>query len=500
MAEASASAAPKPTAEQEEICGTELSPGQRMVVRAYAGSGKSSTLRFYARRRPDLPILYLCYNRELAQEAKNSFPENVECRTMHSLAYLTHGVQFNDRTGKLGNLRPRDVMERLGLTSPYMGVLVIEVLTNFLNSLDRVITEEHVPARAPNRGMMVDMAARAWRCMQDTGDPLPMPHDGYLKLWAIDEVVHREYSVIFVDEAQDLNPITSAYAQRMAESRAAGVIMVGDSHQSIYSFRLAVDAIEDAVRDADHVRSLTWCFRFGQEIADRASVVLNRLKDDPVHLVGAGRHQPGLGRVVLGRTNAGLIRKAADELIRKPGTKIHYAGTSERDRWSPEKPYRLQEIRDLYELFRLCPENVKTPYFRKFRGWSEVQEFVEEAGDIELGAIYRLVEEHREGIPALLGAVEKSAVGPAEAALSLSTAHRSKGREWDSAELLDDFKPVWSEKEQLAARKSESARRRFAEEVNLLYVAMTRPRMQLKVPRGLERWVDQQLPSLRKSD
>lgn len=63
--------------------------------------------------------------------------------------------------------------------------------------------------------------------MQSPDDPLPLGHDGYLKLWALsDPVILADY--ILMDEAQDTNPVVLGVLQR----QPAQMIYVGDKHQS----------------------------------------------------------------------------------------------------------------------------------------------------------------------------------------------------------------------------------------------------------------------------
>jgi superfamily I DNA/RNA helicase len=65
-----------------------------------------------------------------------------------------------------------------------------------------------------------------------------------------------------------------------------------------------------------------------------------------------------------------------------------------------------------------------------------------------------------------------------EADVILSTAHKSKGREWDKVKLANDFKQI----ESLAQARDEN--KDFAinpEEFNLLYVAITRAKRMLDV-------------------
>ncbi|MED0261854.1 UvrD-helicase domain-containing protein, partial [Escherichia coli] len=67
-----------PTDEQSAIIHWQ---GQKLVVNAFAGTGKTSTLVQYALANPDSRMLYLAYNRAVRDEAERKFPFNVECKT-----------------------------------------------------------------------------------------------------------------------------------------------------------------------------------------------------------------------------------------------------------------------------------------------------------------------------------------------------------------------------------------------------------------------------------
>lgn len=75
-----------PTAEQEQVVEA-VRAGGAVKVKAYAGAGKTSTLRMAAESRGRARGLYLAFNREIANEAARKFPQNTRCRTVHSLAY-----------------------------------------------------------------------------------------------------------------------------------------------------------------------------------------------------------------------------------------------------------------------------------------------------------------------------------------------------------------------------------------------------------------------------
>lgn len=58
-----------------------------LAIQACAGSGKTSTLEEIALENPKQRFLYLAFNKSIATEAREKFPENVEVKTIHSLAF-----------------------------------------------------------------------------------------------------------------------------------------------------------------------------------------------------------------------------------------------------------------------------------------------------------------------------------------------------------------------------------------------------------------------------
>lgn len=60
--------------------------GGNLRVDAYAGTGKTTTLRLLAGSKPGR-ALYLAFNRSIAAEAQQRFPAHVKCATTHSVAF-----------------------------------------------------------------------------------------------------------------------------------------------------------------------------------------------------------------------------------------------------------------------------------------------------------------------------------------------------------------------------------------------------------------------------
>jgi superfamily I DNA/RNA helicase len=106
--------------------------------------------------------------------------------------------------------------------------------------------------------------------MTDRRDKMPLGHDGYLKLWAMSEP-ELSFEYILLDEAQDTNPVVLDVLMK----QPAQLVYVGDKHQQIYEWRGAINAMEQITGLQESY--LTQSFRFGQAIADAASLVLRTL-------------------------------------------------------------------------------------------------------------------------------------------------------------------------------------------------------------------------------
>jgi hypothetical protein len=160
--------------------------------------------------------------------------------------------------------------------------------------------------------------------MQARDGDLPMTHDGYLKLYQLSRPdLSREFDLILFDEAQDANEVT---LDLIGQQRLPQVV-VGDTHQSIYAFRGAVDAL--CRFEADETLRLTQSFRFGPGIAAVATALLAGLKGEAHPVVGqpdretvfeVDRRRP---YTVIARTNATVFAEAVSLL---GTTRFHLIG------------------------------------------------------------------------------------------------------------------------------------------------------------------------------
>ena len=509
-----------PTAEQQailEAASRLRSSGQvSLKISAYAGSGKTSTLKLIANGPfKGCRSLYIAFNSAIAKDARNSFPSSVEVKTLHSVARRALNVGH----GESGNLNARFVAQIIGenskdwLTKKGMpraltqAKWIAAALTLFCQSadselgrrhiqaaLDRAvyriptsiqdtpeahrIHEEHMTLREAAAKLLGKLCPRVWAAVSDwRRNGMTPPHDCYLKMFQLDdeliETTMSEFEYVMLDECQDLNPVMTSIAVKSQRP----LIAVGDSYQQIYSWRGADDALEFLPGALLH---LSQSFRFGDEIADLAWATLtNKPQNRPtVKLRGNPTRNSVIddqcdaiitNGAVVARTNAGVLRAAADVAL--SGRPVHIVGGIDA---------LAADLRSALALYQGRRKDVVVESLKRFESWADLKLEAEDSDDVGLQKLIDAIE----GGKALrdLAAIEKMHVADeARAAVIVSTVHKSKGREWSTVTQWNDFPTpakllLWYEN---ACKQEDEQRRRemikaVLEEYHVAYVAITR--------------------------
>jgi hypothetical protein len=388
-------------------------------------------------------------------------------------------------------------MLKFKVKQPFVAVLAIEAVVAYCNSDKDEIGEEHFGERRKHGGYvlnkypdLIDLAKSIWAEMINHASPFPISHDGYLKLWSMN-APSLPGDVILHDESQDMNPVTLKILKEQSARSNPGLVIVGDSNQAIYGWRGAVNTMELLKPMAEFHHSLTTSFRFGQKIADNASKVLRVLKSDGNRIIGAGPTSAAIPEsAYIGRRNSSLIGLAIGQMKANSDLKFHFAGTRIEANWDPYYLYEFQKPLDLLSLYKGRPEMVVLEQMKKFESYDEVVALVK--GDDEGDGVDRelewfiknLLDPYKDELPQLIEALRASSVSPDKADLSLSTAHRSKGLEWKNVTMLDDF---WKPRE---VTKDLPLDEEEVEEVNAIYVAMTRASETIEYGPSLREWLE----------
>ncbi|XP_061494040.1 F-box DNA helicase 1 isoform X2 [Rhineura floridana] len=447
------------TCEQRQILNHAIAPRQVVKIMAFAGTGKTSTLIRYAEKWSNLRFLYLAFNKTIALQGAQVFPRNVTCKTVHSLAFSEVGKLYKQKlnAGSLTSYWISFALRNREGQSPYIRAkTVAQTLTTFFASADETITLEHTPiwckdnkgqkvlVREEEKRVIVEEAKQIWANMKMLSPTremaYKMSHDGYLKLWQLQKPSLSYYDAIFVDEAQDCTPAI----MDVVLSQQCGVVLVGDPHQQIYTFRGAVNAMSEVPHT--HIFYLTQSFRFGPEIAYVGATILDVCKKVRNKTLVGGNQEGDVsgvgvtGKVArLSRYNLTVFEDAVNVTSGELPAKIHLLGGL--------TAFGLDKLHDIWKL--LHPElklEVKDPFLKRWveKGFAGIKDYAVKAEDKQLEMKIAIVEKYRDRIPELVERISRCHVLAPE-----------------TADVIPD------------------------DEWNLLYVAVTRAKRRLIMPRFL---------------
>lgn len=460
------------TGEQDAIIAA-VESGGNGVISAGAGTGKTSTLKLISKALSPARGLYIAYGRAIKDEATKTFPTNVKCMTSHGLAYgamirTAEGAALLKKTRqKLPAFKAAEVLnvpkdgfwfgegeERVHMKRSAVAFKAQETVGRYAYSADRELNEFHVPrefegeAQAEFATFIMPFARKVWVDAHNPKGTLAFPDDYYRKMWALTNP-RLNYAFILYDEAQDAQPVMAA----IVKAQTAQVIMVGDSAQAIYGFTGAVDALSKF--DADWRLPLTQSFRFGPAVAEVANKFLDLLDAD-IRVEGFDKILSTVESVdnpdaILCRTNAGVIEAALTEQQR--GRSVHIEGGTKEIETFARAAEKL-----------ISGRNTEHPDLITFNSWPEVQAHAASDEGRDLKVLVSLIDNY--GVETIL-AVCNSSVSKQDADVICSTAHKSKGLEFNAVRIWNDFRTP--EVDEMLSRA----------ELMLAYVAVTRAKLTL---------------------
>ena len=229
----------------------------------------------------------------MAEEAKRKLSGLAEARTVHSLAYAAVAqVVGYDTLNKWLNEGKRP--------HAYFSGNLWGKVKEYLNSseiyADETVYEAIEKMKSDEVRMTHDVYAKAYACLLENVDIL-----------GIGTVEIEEYDAVILDEAQDANPqILQIFKALDAKVKVA----VGDTHQQIYAFRRAINAIDILKRETgENPLYLTKSFRFAEnsEMEEKANEILSSWKHESNRLVGAGKPNDDLPDAIISRTNSAIV-------------------------------------------------------------------------------------------------------------------------------------------------------------------------------------------------
>ena len=485
------------TQEQQDI----INSVGNIKINAVAGSGKTTTIIEYAKSRPRTSrILYLAFNKSVKIEAIRKFAKkdlkNVTVETAHSLAYKNIVYHYQYKVRSQG-YKTHEIVELLNLQGNgekhaeyVIANHINKYISYFCNSAAEkvqdlnylnLILDDKVKDFVSQSYNYIEKQTRVLLAKMDRGE-IEITHDFYLKKFQLSKP-NLNYDYILFDEAQD----ASAAMLDVVLKQKGEKVIVGDTNQQIYGWRFAINSLEKA---DFKTYELSNSFRFNQDIANLALEVINWKKHldlkTQYSILGKGIAKKSKVKAIIARTNLGLLLKAIEYVTERKGIKnIYFEGNISSYTYADEGT-SLYDVLNLYNKKRHL---IRDSLIKQMRTVKDLEEYIEKTNETQLGMMLEIVKEYGNKIPGIIKSLKKIHLGNDEkekADVIFSTVHRCKGMEYGSVQLVNDF--ISEEKLKKLSndpRNGSSDIPRLNEEINLLYVAITRTKGSVYIPESL---------------
>lgn len=468
-----------------------------LVVRARAGTGKTTTIIEGVSRAPEKRILLAAFNGSIAKElgARLTNP-NSEAKTLHGVGNRfvrdywqgsridKEGKRAWDIAGKACNSHPdairRDIIK---LSTKLKAVLPMAKASNLREAVavaDRfgiALDEDWAPE------FTVDWLAEAAIAMLEFGATYrdgQIDFDDMIWLPVRNKWARPIHDLVVIDEAQDMNRSQIMLAMSVCKKNGR-ICVVGDDRQAIYGFRGADSGSIDRLKGSLEAREL------GLNTTYRCAKIIVAAAQRLVPDFEAAESNPGgdilrvdidkciadaaPGDFILSRTNAPLV-SACLALLRS-GKRANIEG----------KDVGKGLCGIIRKLNKGTAAKSFTNFLARLDSWADAEtEKATERGEKGLPTAARIHDQHKtivylcDGLTSTTELLKRidhlfaNTKGSGERVI-LSTVHKSKGLEADRVWLLSDTffslkadPPKWANS---------------AEEDNILYVAITRAKTTL---------------------
>lgn len=488
----------KLTDEQQEIIQTD----DDLKVNATAGSAKTTTSLWKIQELEKSiggkdKTLYLVFNRSSKDHAKKLAQqmriEKIQVDTAHSLAYRmicaprklkpTNGFSSYQLSSML------NISEYSGMLKYVLANHVDRFVRFYCNSNVRNMEDYNYLKDIPvsdrekydfvvsNLDEIQTYAKKFYNMMRDK--KCDCLHDFYLKEFHLSDK-KLNYPRIVFDEAQDASPVMLDTIIRQKAKKT----FVGDSNQSIYGFRKALDALEHV--DFKNL-NLSISFRYPDRIAQIGKKVLEiKQRFDPFFEVpdisGIGTSERLETHCVIGRTNAEIFFNIVSMVVEDYDYSRPFFEGGIHSYLRSDGGIHVFDVVNLKDGKKNL---IKSPFLKKFSDYKEFQEYVKKSGDSDLGVVVRIVDNYGSKLFKIVKKLQEKEVDTKEKSdIVFSTVHKAKGLEYDRVTLLNDFKDEQMLVESYDKLSSLEKQDRdnivpLLEEVNMMYVAVTRTKNEL---------------------
>jgi len=465
----------KTTKQQKQILEA-VKKYKNIKINAFAGTGKTTTLKLIANEYANKKILYLAFNTSIKNEASGIFPQNTSIKTTHGLAFAAIKKYTNIDLSNLVNYRAMDISKEFGITYN-QAIGTLKIFENFCNNTKTEITKDDIEHKSAKK--MFDLMLI---------NKLAPTHDFYLKYYYLllssGQIPQFNYDICMLDEVQDTNEVTLGIFEALSSKVK---IYVGDQHQQIYSFRGSKNALTKIKSDVKLYLSNS--FRFNSSIASYANILLENFKNEKMQIETSNECDENIQtNGYISRTNAELISIISSRIEkRKPFVTVR----------NPNEIFNLT-IEVHYVLNGEKEKIKRNRFLKEFYSEEDIADYAKEVEDYELKSALKRAKEYGDKLFEFKEISEKFYKAwqnkenngfkqRVEEILFLTTAHTAKGLEWDRVTVADDFNDFadlivdfgCDSLKEFQSEQNHLPNQELIDEFNLFYVAITRAKKQL---------------------
>jgi DNA helicase-2/ATP-dependent DNA helicase PcrA len=485
-----------PSQEQETFLEWVLSGSGNTILKAVAGAGKTFTLRLATQvikhTNPRASVQVLVFAKKNADEMKGTFPEGVFTSTLHSAwfgAYRKYqgAVQVDDK--KVWNMLDivlmnkykedvrRDKKQMYGAyVKKIVGYAKAEgigyLVTNDTSTWEDLIS--YHGATLDSKGASYSEAIEIARDVLAASikNKEVVDFDDMLFMPLVYDVTTWQKDWIFIDEAQDTNPVQRALVKRMMK-RNGRLVAVGDPRQAIFGFRGATADALDQIQVSHNatVSPLSVTFRNPTSVVELAQTIVgDAIQAMPDAIEGEVNYMQQLpsdmltpSDVILCRNTAPLVKAAYELIMNGIGCKIlgRDIGAGLVKLIEKMKAKGIDALIDKLDAWRgreLARAQAKDE--------DSLIQMIEDKYE-SIMAIIEILSENERTVPALITKINGMFSDDVNGGklITLATVHKSKGLEWDNVYIIrPDLMPSkWARQEWMQEQ-----------EENIQYVAYTR--------------------------
>jgi len=469
----------KPSIYQEAIFNHIKNSTQHAVIEAVAGSGKTTTLVESLKICGTSDVIFVAFNKHIADELVPKVPKGVKVTTMHSFGFsqikraYPKAVLNNDKARKIiieniSNLNMENVNDKF----EYMNNLVsiIDLLRLNLCSDNESAKNIILKHSLEYRESILEDAFKIIKLMNQSRDIIDFVDMIYIP--AIEDIRINEYSLVLVDECQDLSKCQIKLLSKMVNSNGR-ILAVGDRHQAIYGFGGADTESFDTLCNMDNtvLLPLSISYRCSKKVVERAQMIVPTIQYAENAIIGNVNMNGSLksvnyGDFILCRTNAPLISLALKMISegKKATVKGLDIGKKLLNNLKSTKTNKVEDAIDvLWERYFIAKDELDNSEFnmKSKLVLLNMEDMIQATIAISNGC--RTFDEVSDKINKVFSDTKNSGI-------TLSTVHKAKGLEADNVHII---------KPQLLPLKNLTLSWEIEQEDNLHYVAITRAKENL---------------------